>query len=146
MRVFLDTNIILDLLLEREGWENCARLLQWKEKGVLDICVSVLTMANVAYIYRKVVGEQVVIPNLKYLSAFFEVLSMDDKQFQTAILKEGKDFEDILQAVCAAEGNCAYIVTRNIGDFVIKDAFGQKGTVLPPALTPSMLLKELDAA
>ena len=53
MKLFLDTNILLDLLLEREGYERCARLFQLQEEGKCTLAVSILTMVNVAYVYRK---------------------------------------------------------------------------------------------
>ena len=52
-RIFLDTNVILDLILEREGAEDAASVLQLGENGEVDLEVSFLTMANAAYIARK---------------------------------------------------------------------------------------------
>ena len=67
MRVFLDTNIILDLLLERDGFQDSATIFQMQEDGKIRLCVSFLTMVNVAYVYKKIVGESMAIVNLKYL-------------------------------------------------------------------------------
>ena len=47
MKVFLDTNIILDLLLERDGYEDSAIIFQMQDEEQLKICVSLLTMVNV---------------------------------------------------------------------------------------------------
>ena len=52
-RVFFDTNIILDLIQERPGYDDAARILQKQEDGDIDVCLSVLSVANVAYVLRK---------------------------------------------------------------------------------------------
>lgn len=137
MKVFLDTNIILDLLLEREGWEAAARIITLQEKGLIHLCVSVLTMVNAAYVYRKTVGEQLAVANLKYLSAFLEVLPMDEKMMDEAFFASDRDFEDAFQAVTAATAGCDAIVTRNIRDF---EHLTPQGHPLPALFTPASLL------
>ena len=52
-RIFLDTNIIVDFILERDGAENAANILQLGEDRKIELAVSFLTMANTAYIARK---------------------------------------------------------------------------------------------
>lgn len=142
MKVFLDTNIVLDLLLERDGYEEAARILQLQEEEKFTVCVSILTMVNVAYVYRKTVGQRMAVVNLKYLSALMEVLPMDGAMLQQAIYQDGPDFEDILQAVCAAEAGCNYIVTRNQKDFVTPPALLKEQPAFPPVLTPSGFLQQ----
>lgn len=133
MKVFLDTNIILDLLLERDGWKQSAKILSLQEKGALTICASVLTMVNVAYVYRKTVGEDMAVVNLKYLSAFMEVLPMDYAMLDAAIMASGRDFEDTLQAIVAASARCDAIVTRNVKDFA---KIKSHNLTIPPAFDP----------
>ena len=104
MKVFLDTNILLDLLLEREGFEDSAELFRLQEDGRLKLYVSYLTMVNIAYVYRKTVGQNMAVANLKYLSALVEVLPMDGGQLQKALMMSGPDIEDIFQLTCAVAG------------------------------------------
>jgi Predicted nucleic acid-binding protein, contains PIN domain len=139
VKIFLDTNIILDLLLEREGYEDSAVLFQMQEDGELKLFVSILTMVNVSYIYKKTVGEAMAAANLKYLSALVEVLPMDGDQLQLALMMGGRDFEDALQAVCAAEAGCDYIVTRNDRDFRLR-AGAVKKYRIPEVTTPAGFL------
>jgi len=117
MKVFLDTNIILDILLEREGYEDCVEWFSQQDQGNLHLCTSVLSMANIAYVYRKTVGPEMIFPNIKYLSALLEILPMDGDMLQDALLMKGKDFEDNLQYVCAKKAACDRFITRNIKDF-----------------------------
>ncbi|MBO4340184.1 MAG: PIN domain-containing protein [Bacteroidales bacterium] len=142
MKVFLDTNIILDLLLEREGYEDSAELFGLQDEGKLKLYVSILTMVNVAYVYKKTVGAHMANVNIKYLSALVNVLPMDSSQMQKALLMSGPDFEDLLQATCAAEAGCDCIVTRNIKDYRIRKGL-TSGLSLPTVLTPSALKSTL---
>ena len=50
---FIDTNIIIDILMQRNGYLNSARVLALSKKEDTLLFVSVLTMANIAYILRK---------------------------------------------------------------------------------------------
>ncbi|MBR4826698.1 MAG: PIN domain-containing protein [Bacteroidales bacterium] len=140
MKVFLDTNILLDLLLEREGYEDSARLFELQDDGKLKLYVSFLTMVNVSYVYKKTVGQNVAIANLKYLSTLVEVLPMNGEQLQQALLMTGPDFEDILQASCAAEAHCDYLITRNQKDFKISKGLSADVS-LPAVLTPKLFLE-----
>ena len=142
MRVFLDTNIILDLLLERPGFELSAEIFSLSEKGKFELAVSVLTMVNVAYVYRKTVGQAMATVNLKYLSAFVHILPMDEEMLSSAVYMEGKDFDDVLQAVCAEHGKCDCIITRNTKDYNIKKGLSKK-TALPKTFTPATFLNSL---
>lgn len=117
MKVFLDTNIILDLLLERDGFEDSIELFSWQDEGILHLCTSVLSMVNIAYVYRKTVGNNTAVANLQYLNALLEVLPMDEAMLQEAIISKGKDFEDNLQFSCAKAAHCDYLITRNTRDF-----------------------------
>ena len=76
-RIFLDTNIMLDLIQERPDYEACARVLQRQEDGKIEVCLSVLSMANIAYVLRKTVPPFLVIPTLKQISSVVRIVSMD---------------------------------------------------------------------
>ena len=140
MKVFLDTNIVLDLLLERDGYAEAAMILQMQEEGKLSVCVSVLTMVNAAYVYRKTVGQRMAVVNLKYLSALMEVLPMDNAMLQQAIYAEGPDFEDFLQGFCAANAGCDFIITRNGKDYAPERSLLSEHVAFPPVMTPMEFL------
>ena len=142
MSVFLDINIILDLLLEREGFQHSAGIFRLQDEGRLQICVSSLTMVNVAYVYQKTVGKNMAVANLKYLSTLVKVLPIDGDQIQQAILLRGNDFEDTLQAVCAARGACACLITRNEKDYRIDRGLA-KTLSLPAVFTPAGFLSSV---
>ena len=134
-RVLFDTNIILDLIQERPGYDSAARILQKQEEGDLTVCLSVLSVANIAYVLRKTVPTCLRTPTLKQISSLFEVLSMDDSQLQQAIMLEGHDFEDLLQLTCAIAHDCSKIITHNPRDYRIRKGLLTKISV-PEIATP----------
>jgi predicted nucleic acid-binding protein len=134
-RVFFDTNIVLDLIQGRPGFEDAARILQRQENGELTVCTSVLSMANIAYVLRKTVPANLIIPTLKQISSVMSVIPMDNGQIQHAFLLEGPDFEDIMQLSCAMANGCSSIVTHNPRDFRIKKGLVESFTP-PEVFTP----------
>lgn len=116
-KVFLDTNILLDFITEREGVEEASSILQLGEEGQVSLTTSFLTMANVAYVARKGRNQAELYELMRGLSEMVEVLRMDEKQFQEALSIISTDFEDVLQFVCAKTFECDVIVTRNKKDF-----------------------------
>ena len=134
-RVLFDTNIVLDLIQERPGYDHAARILQKQEDGDLSVCVSVLTMANIAYVLRKTVPSSLIVATLKQISSVMSVIPMDDGQIQQAMLLEGPDFEDIMQLTCAMANGCSVIVTHNPRDFHISKGLLDNFTP-PEVLTP----------
>ena len=138
-RIFLDTNIMLDLIQERPGYDLCARILQMQEDGEIEVCLSVLSMANIAYVLRKTVPPLLVIPTLKQISSVVRIVSMDDAQLQQALLMDGPDFEDILQLSCAVAHGCSILLTHNPRDFQIRKGLSAASR-LPEVRTPEEYL------
>ena len=116
-RIFLDTNIIVDLLVQREGFVASASVLAKVTKAEDDLCVSVLTMANVAYILSKVLTGKSLYAEIAKLANFLNVADLKREHLQLTLELEAKDFEDALQYYCALGNNCDVIVTRNKKDF-----------------------------
>ena len=138
-RIFLDTNIMLDLIQERPGYDLCARILQMQEDGEIEVCLSVLSMANIAYVLRKTVPPLLVIPTLKQISSVVRIVPMDDAQLQQSLLMDGPDFEDILQLSCAIVQGCSILLTHNPRDFRIRKGMSEVSS-LPEVLTPEEYL------
>lgn len=138
-KVFFDTSIVLDLIQGRPGFEYAARILQMQEDEGLTVCVSVLSMANIAYVLRKTVPAGLLIPTLKQISSILSVVPMDDGQIQKAFLLDGPDFEDIMQLTCAMANGCSVIVTHNPRDFRIKKGLLDSFT-LPEIVTPEAFM------
>ena len=140
-RVFLDTNILIDLLLQRPGLESSAQILQAGEDGRIELCCSFLTMANLAFILRKTATPARLAPSLMQIQSLVTVLSMDSEQLSDALKMDGKDFEDILQAVCAAKAGCTAIITSNQKDFQINARSSDIN--IPPVFGPKEFMNRL---
>lgn len=142
MKLFLDTNILLDLLLERDGFEESAEIIEMSNEGKCQLFVSSLTMVNIAYVYQKTVGREAIIPNLKLISSLMEVLPLSGDDIERSYYLDGRDFEDTIQAVCATRAGCDCIITRNSKDFEIGQGLGAP-LILPAVHTPSSFLKRI---
>lgn len=127
--VFIDTNVILDLILEREGVDDAARILQMGVDGFIVPTVSILTMANTAYVYKKGRTTDDVRKQLRNLASLVTTLPMDEEQLLDAIDTAAPDFEDVLQYQCAEQNGCDVIVTDNVKHF----RFSKKIPVLSPS-------------
>lgn len=115
-RIFLDTNILLDAVLPRDFSSQAVQLLQWCDEGLITLCASSLTYANMAYILRKHPNEEKY-QYLRMLRQGIEVISLDSNCLDQALSVIVDDFEDMLQYQCALSAGCEAIVTNNIKDF-----------------------------
>lgn len=116
-KVFLDTNIILDFVLNREGAESAVKLLALANEGKIQVFVSFLTIANTAYVAKRGHSQEELYTILSVLNNMVNVLPMDSIQFGMALKQPVSDFEDMLQYQCASINSCDVIITNNIKHF-----------------------------
>lgn len=116
-RIFIDTNVIIDVLMQRDGYLSSAKVLALAKKADVSLFVSVLTMANVAYILRKSLRGEDFYREMRKLSQLLNVADTTNEHFLSALELQEKDFEDALQYYCAISNQCEAIVTRNKKDF-----------------------------
>ncbi len=135
-KVFLDTNVILDFILERDGADDAADIFTLGEEKKAELCVSFLTMANTAYVVRRGHTKEELYAFMTDLSAMVRTLSMTENQLTEALQCVETDFEDVLQYVCAKDNDCDVIVTRNARHFRFSDLI---------VLTPKEFLSQLQA-
>ena len=124
---FIDTNIIIDLLIKRDGYIASAKILALAKDNDVTLYSSVLTMANIAYILRKSFVGDGLYQQMMKLSNILCVSDLTKKQFEQAISLKARDFEDALQYYCAMDNSCDVIITRNKKDFTFSTI-----TVLTP--------------
>jgi len=133
-KLFIDTNIVIDLLAKRHPfYADAASLFSLADKKKVVLSISALTFANTHYTLLK--GKK---PNeaksiLRKLKLIVTVWPLDDKTIGLALNDNMfKDFEDGLQYFTAIENNQDIIITRNLKDF--------KKSKLP-AMTAEQFLK-----
>jgi len=132
MKFMLDTNIIVDILSKREGYEKSLQIVKYCELGVIKGFVSAVTVTDVMYILRKYIAPSLVRETVQTLLLIVDVGSVLKSDINSAFTSEMKDYEDAVQAHCAERLKADYIVTRNVKDF-------KESAV--PAIMPDKALK-----
>lgn len=118
MKIFLDTNVMLDFLGEREPFFEIAEsIINQADKGKLTIFVSALSFATCNYFLSKKFGDAISKGKIIKFKILSEIVALDEMIIDKSILSTFSDFEDGLQYFSALKANCQYIVTRNEKDF-----------------------------
>lgn len=137
MKLFLDTNILVDYILERgDCYQQILEILTCILDKTVDACVSSLSVVNADYICvernRTTRGEYM--NKLKVLRPFLKISSIEASDIYSSYDSNWEDFEDGVQYFSAKRAGCDYIVTRNEGDFEKSDI---------PVLSPIQMTTKL---
>ena len=134
-RIFIDTNVILDLLGERKPfYESIAKVATLGEKEIITLVVSPISFATVNYFISKFENSKTAREKLRKFKIICEICSLDEHTIEKGLNSSFKDFEDALQYFSATESECELIITRNGKDF--------KKSLLP-VMTPEEFLKSI---
>jgi predicted nucleic acid-binding protein len=132
MKLLLDTNIVVDIISRRDGYEDSLQIFRYCELHKIEGFVSVTTVTDVMYILRKHIAPTDVRDAVKTLLLIVDVADIIKSDIFSAFSSEMTDFEDAVQSTCARRIKVDYIVTRNLKDF-------EKSAI--PALSPSDALR-----
>lgn len=118
-RLFVDTNVVIDLLSRREPFfDEAATLFSMADKKRIEITVSSLTIANTSYTLLRQMEPNKAKSILRKLRLILTILPLDDKIIGLALNDDTfSDFEDGLQYFSAIEYGQDLIITRNLKDF-----------------------------
>lgn len=118
MKVFLDTNVLIDIADNRGNALLTETILNLGKTGKIQNCVSYLSYANINYIKRATPrAERYQL--IRRLRQGITVLPCDSTQLDIALSHEDvRDFEDLLQFQCAVAAGCDVIVTNNTRDYM----------------------------
>ena len=119
MKVMVDTNIVLDLLLDRTPHAvNAAQIFSLIERNVLAGCLGATTLTTVHYLATKAVGAQKARREIRKLLRLFEVAPVNRAVLAAALEAEDfRDFEDAVLHEAAHQADANALVTRNASDF-----------------------------
>ena len=117
MRFLLDTNIVVDIITKREGYEESLCLFRNCEIKRAEGFVTATTVTDVMYILRKHIKPEDVREAVKTLLLIVNVAGVLKSDIKAALLSGMKDFEDTVQASCARRIKADFIITRNAKDF-----------------------------
>lgn len=117
-RVFIDTNVMLDFLGEREPfYDPIAKIATLAEKERLTMVVSPISFATVNYFLSKFESSKIAREKLRKFKILCEICSINEQTVEKGLNSSIKDFEDALQYFGATESDCEIIITRNGKDF-----------------------------
>jgi predicted nucleic acid-binding protein len=118
-KLYIDTNIVLDLLGKREPfYDDAAKLFSLADRGKVKLYISSLTIANTSYVLSKLKSTKEAKVILLKFKILVIVLELNDKIVELSLNdKDFKDFEDGLQYYTALENEAEMIITRNLKDF-----------------------------
>jgi len=137
-KIYLDTNVILDLYIPgREGKAAARTLLDLQEasEDSIRLYLSFLSVADIAYVLRKYYDKAGLKKIIRELLHFCNVLSMSDIFILDALDSSSPDFEDALQLCCAETADCDFLLTSNLRHY--------QGNTWISVLTPGQFLEKL---
>ena len=116
--IFIDTDIILDLIAKREPfYPHAAELFSEIDNKKIKAYVSSIIFSNLHYILRKLCNKEITLKSLLKLKLLVTILPVDEKIIELALASDFNDFEDAIQFYVAKENNIRYLLTRNKKDF-----------------------------
>lgn len=118
MKVLFDTNVVLDLLLDRPPFaEASEQILLRAERSEIQGYLCATTITTIYYIAAKTIGGQQALLAIRRLLSLFEVAPVNRPVLEQASQSDFSDFEDAVlhEAACAVGAEA--IVSRNQSDF-----------------------------
>ena len=117
-KVFIDTDIALDLLTGRQPhYDFAAALFTLADRKKIRINISSLSFSNLNYILGRELSAREVRKILLDFKVLVNVLAVDDKIIHLALNSDFNDLEDAIQHFTALQHNIPLIITRNIKDY-----------------------------
>jgi predicted nucleic acid-binding protein len=135
-KIFVDTNIIVDLIADRKPFSKFAiELFEKAERKEVKLFTSAHSIATTHYLLKKYLEEKQLRDVIYNVLAFVQIVAIDQDIIKKGLKSKHKDFEDALQMLCAYNiEKLDYIVTRNIKDFKDSEI---------PAFPPDELLTKI---
>ena len=127
VKVLIDTNVVLDIALNRRPFvEHAALLWRLAEQEEITACLSNTSITDLFYIINKHAGQEKARAFIADVLDTFRLVDIDQEGFREALDSGMKDFEDAVQYVICTRNGCDVLVTRNKSDY------GGRPNVLDP--------------
>lgn len=118
MKVLIDTNVILDVLCNRQEFvADSLKVFKYCEANQITGCISALSIPNIVYIMRKELDSDKIREILATLTALFTIVDLKETDLIRASDMDFADYEDAVQSACASRVKANFIITRNIKDY-----------------------------
>ena len=137
MKVLFDTNVVLDIALNRTPFvEHAALLWRLAEQKEITACLSNTSITDIFYIVNKHAEREKARGFIADILDTFRLVDIDEEGFRQALGEDMTDFEDAVQYVICTRNACDVLATRN------KAYYGDR----PEVLDPSELIERIKAA
>jgi len=116
---FLDTNVVIDFLADREPFSiSAAQLFNLAVSGKIKLHISAVSYNNIYYVLRQAMTHRATIGLLEKLSEMIEITDVTSTIIRESLKSDFKDYEDAIQYHCALSiPKIKGIITRNTKDF-----------------------------
>jgi predicted nucleic acid-binding protein len=117
-KIFVDTDIIYDMLAKREPhYQPAAKLFTLSDGGKIQLFISALTVANIHYLISKQLSPNEAKQIIRKFKLLVNIVPINEKIIDLALNSDFKDFEDAIQYYCALENDIELLLTRNLKDY-----------------------------
>lgn len=117
-KLFVDADVLLDLLLDREPFsEDIATLIEKSIEAEVKLCSSLLSIANMHYIIGKLENKKKADQKIQKILSIVSIENSGQSVIDKALKSKCKDFEDSIQNFCAVESKHEIIIARNTKDY-----------------------------
>lgn len=136
MNLFLDTNVLIDLIGKREPFYNdIAVIASLAENKKIKLATSSLSFVNTTYVISRNIKQELVLEALKKFRIICDVSTIDDIVIDKSLISSFNDFEDAVQYFSALHHKSEIIITRNKKDFKNSEI---------PVMTPTEFLVSIN--
>jgi predicted nucleic acid-binding protein len=116
--IFVDSDVILDLLAKREPhYIHAANLFTLIDQKEINAFTSPIVFANLHYLLKKLTSNTTALKSLRKLKTLISTLPVDEKIIEQSLNSEFTDFEDAIQYFTAVNNRINIIITRNKTDY-----------------------------
>jgi predicted nucleic-acid-binding protein len=116
--ILIDLNVILDVFLERSGFQASSDVIQLGEGGDYNIYISAHIVSTFAYLLENAkVPRQKILEHIDWMLQTFTIVPVDSQLLTLALKSNIANFEDAIIEQAAQISTCSLIITRNIKDF-----------------------------
>ncbi len=113
MKVFFDTNIFLDILLDRNHSKEALILLNSVDMGILEGYLVDISILNIDYIGKKQKKSPEIKEFLQLLIDIFNIIAPDKEIFKESLKLQNNDLEDNVQYLTAKKYKCDCIISND---------------------------------
>ncbi len=118
MKIFIDSDVILDFLLDRKPFsKEITEIFQLSINGKFNISVSPTTITNIHDIIERLENQKSAKSKVKTILKLVKIENLGASAIHRTVASKFKDFEDGVQYFCALEAKQSTIITRNIKDY-----------------------------